>query len=139
MRRVPEHEQRRHKITVNLTDQEYATLMDRATVSQLAPSVVARMVFSEGLTKGPDRGKGRDEAVQPASPEMPTQRRASERRKARQAEHDALCLPYLREASSLANAAERLEAAGIPTPSGQGRWTKPVVWRINQRHGIAYR
>ena len=131
MRRVPEHEQRRHKITVNLTDQEYDALIERATASQLAPSVVARTVFSEGLARM--RGKRRASA----SDSVPTPVR-EQQQKPRQPEHDALCLPYLREASGPTDAIRRLEADGIPSPSGRSQWRKEAVWRICKRHGISY-
>ena len=116
MRRVPEHEQRRHKITVNLTDQEYDALIERATASQLAPSVVARTVFSEGLARM--RGKRRASA----SDSVPTPVR-EQQQKPRQPEHDALCLPYLREASGPTDAIRRLEAGRHPVAV----WPEPVA------------
>ena len=49
LRRVPDNRRLKHRVTVNLTDDEYAMLQAEATDRGLAPSTVARHIFAEAL------------------------------------------------------------------------------------------
>lgn len=143
MLRVPEHEQRRHKLTINLTDAEHDVLMAEAEARQLVPSVVARECFAQGLRRFTQQAEEPAPAVKPADripqprTRQPGTRTPAAVIKQRQAEHDALCLPYLRAATGPKDAMQRLEQAGIPSPSGRKEWRKEAVWRICKRHGIS--
>ena len=64
--RVPEHEQRRHKLTINLTDAEHDVLMAEAEARQLVPSVVARECFAQGLRRFTQQAEEPAPAVKPA-------------------------------------------------------------------------
>ena len=47
--RVPEKELLRHKVLISLNDDQYKILLDEARERNLAPSIIGRMAFAEGL------------------------------------------------------------------------------------------
>ena len=49
MRRVSDDERLTKRCMVNMTEEQYAVLLDEAEQRGLAPSIVARMAFAEGL------------------------------------------------------------------------------------------
>ena len=50
MRRVSDAERLTKRCMVNMTEEQYATVLDEANERGLAPSIVARMAFAAGLT-----------------------------------------------------------------------------------------
>ena len=57
MRRVKDAERLTHRFMVNCTTAQHDMVMAEAQDSGLAPSIIARMAFAEGLTKVRDRGR----------------------------------------------------------------------------------
>ena len=49
MQRILEKERLRHRITINLNDAQYGIVMDEAEQQGLAPSIICRKAFAEGL------------------------------------------------------------------------------------------
>ena len=47
--RIPESERLRHKVLIALNDDQYSMLMDEACDRNLAPSIIGRLAFAEGL------------------------------------------------------------------------------------------
>ena len=47
--RIPASERLRHKVLITFNDDQYTALMDEARVRDLAPSVIGRLAFVEGL------------------------------------------------------------------------------------------
>ena len=47
--RIPESERLRHKVLIALNDDQYSMLMDEARDRNLAPSIIGRLAFAEGL------------------------------------------------------------------------------------------
>ena len=47
--RVLEKERLRHKVLLSLNDDQYRMLLDEAGDRNLAPSIIARLVFAQGL------------------------------------------------------------------------------------------
>ena len=47
--RIPASERLRHKVLIALNDDQYNTLMDEARARDLAPSIIGRLAFVEGL------------------------------------------------------------------------------------------
>jgi len=47
--RIPASEKLRHKVLIALNDDQYTALMDEARARDLAPSVIGRLAFVEGL------------------------------------------------------------------------------------------
>ena len=143
MRRLPEDQRLSHKFLIGCNQAQYDAVMAESETRGVAPTIVAREYFRLGL----ELQHGRPE---PAPTVEPTRRPPRPRTgqvgtgktmaaiRQRQADHDALCLPHLRAASGPKDAMQRLEAAGVPTPSGKGRWRKDGVWRICRRYGISY-
>ena len=141
MRRVPDSQRLEHRVTVNMTAAQWETLNAEANGQGLAPSVIARQAFVRGL----ELLQGEGELVTSGEPvNRETERQVRQPRtnatalKQKQADLDALCLPHLREATGLKDAARRLEAAGILTPTGRTKWNRVSIWRICQRHGVSY-
>ena len=62
-------------------------------------------------------------------------------RQARQARHDEMVRPILKDVQrhglGLAAAVEALEREGVRPPGGSGGWSRTAVWRIAQRLGIS--
>ena len=144
MQRLPDDQKLSFRFLVNCNRSQYETVLAESEARVLAPSIIAREAFVRGLEflEG-DR--------KPATPGEPANREPEKRvrqvrqpRKAagvlkhQQAERDALCLPHLRVATGLKDAARRLEAAGILTPTGKTTWNTVSIWRICQRHGLSY-
>ena len=55
--RVRDADRLTHRFMVNCTKGQYDMVMAEASDSGMAPSIIARMAFSEGLTKVRDRGR----------------------------------------------------------------------------------
>ena len=49
--RVTEKDRLKHKVLITLNDDLHRQLLDEACHRQLAPSIVARLVFAEGLAE----------------------------------------------------------------------------------------
>ena len=49
--RVTEKERLKHKVLIRLNDDLYSLLLDESCVRGLAPSIVARLAFAEGLAE----------------------------------------------------------------------------------------
>ena len=47
--RVPEHEMLRNKVLISLNDEQYEMLLEESRRRNLAPSIVARLAFVQGL------------------------------------------------------------------------------------------
>ena len=145
MRRLPEDQRLAHKFLIGCTQTQHDTVMAEAEARGMAPTIIARECFRRGLELLQHGGVEAVPAVRPTDrPPRPRTGQAGTGKTAaaliqqRQAKHDALCLPHLRVASGPADAIERLEAAGIPSPSSKTPWGKVAVWRICKRHGISY-
>ena len=143
MKRLPDDQKLSFRFLVNCNRSQYGMVQAEAKARGLAPTIIAREAFVRGLEFLQVDGK-------PATPdESANRKREPEKRvrrprktagvlKQQQAEHDALCLPHLREATGLKDAARRLEAAGILTSTGKTTWNTVSIWRICQRHGLSY-
>ena len=49
MRRVPENQRLKHRVMLNMTDEQHEMLVAEAHERGLAPSIIARIAFSKGL------------------------------------------------------------------------------------------
>ena len=60
--RVPEHEMLRNKVLISLNDEQYEMLLEESRSRNLAPSIVARLAFVQGLPviRGKRRPTGRE-------------------------------------------------------------------------------
>ena len=47
--RVTEKDRLKHKVLIRLNDDQYAMLLDEASARKLAPTIIARLAFAEGL------------------------------------------------------------------------------------------
>ena len=47
--RVPKNERLHHKVLISLNDDQYSMLLDEARDRNLAPSIIGRLAFAEGL------------------------------------------------------------------------------------------
>ena len=141
MQRLPDDQKLSFRFLVNCNRSQYETVLAEARERGLAPTIIAREAFVRGLEALGDKTMPASSASrQPAKRERQAQqpRKTAEALRQQQAEHDALCLPHLREATGLKDAARRLEAAGILTPTGKTKWNRVSIWRICQRHGLSY-
>ena len=141
MQRLPDDQKLSFRFLVNCNRSQYETVLAESEARVLAPSIIAREAFVRGLEFL--EGDGKMATLGEPATREPEQRVRQPRKaagvlKQQQAEHDALCLPYLREATGLKDAARRLEAASILTPTGQTTWNTVSIWRICQRHGLSY-
>ena len=143
MRRLPPNQRLSHKFLVGATQAQYDFIMAESVRRGVAPTIIARECLRRGLeTLEPLPSQPTPTpAVSKSSPSR--KRQAASRTgvtvlKQRQAEHDALCLPYLDAANNPDDAVQRLETAGILTPGGKTTWDKVSAWRICKRHGISY-
>ena len=71
--RVTETERLKHKVLIRLNDDLYSLLLEESRRRLLAPSIVARQVFAEGLSeirrKGEETGRENKEAIRGAADE----------------------------------------------------------------------
>ena len=143
MKRLPDDQKLSFRFLVNCNRLQYDMVQTEAEARGVAPTIIAREAFARGLeslrTNGKPATPGRP-ANREENPEQRTRRPRKTTRvlKKEQIEHDALCLPHLQEATGLKDAARRLEAAGVLTPTGKTRWNTVSIWRICQRHGLSY-
>ena len=148
MRRLTEDQRLSHKFLVGCNQAQYEVVQAEARARGLAPTIIAREAFARGLdmlhrkpkpSPAPilKPAKRPPQASQSSAPQAET-RTPLAVIKQRQAEHDELCLPYLRSAKGPTDAVQLLERAGVLSPSGKLTWDKTAVWRICRRHGISY-
>ena len=144
MRRLTDNQRLTKKFLVGCTLSQYDVIMAESVRRGVAPTIIARECLRRGLESleplpsqpAPTPAVERD--VQPRKRQRQKRQTTAPAIRQRQAEHDALCLPHLEKAEGGNDAVQRLEDAGIPSPSGNMKWDKVAIWRICKRNGISY-